>query len=420
MYPKFRKSLSTHVAPLAVLAAALFASNRASAAPGDVFVASGNGNDVIQISADGSTAAPFGMDASLTSPIALAFDAAGYLYVSSPPDGSISRYSPSGEGSTFSIDPAIHKVLGMAFDKAGKNLYAANADIDNNILRIDLAGRVTVFFDGSTGATIKTPAALAFDSTGNLYVANAGLMNIVRITPAGVASTFVAAGVGGLGVPVGIAIDASDNVYVSSLSSTTGTGMILRYTQAGASSVFSTAVSGNASLAFDAAGNLFVGDGKDNTVSRLGPDGTGAVFGTNTGVDGIGAIAVEPTPTGTDLPNFFTGAVPLGNDEYYLGAGQMPFGYYTVLADPRYIYHSDLGFEFLIDAGDAANGVFLYDFASSTFFYTSPTWFPFLYDFTLNSVLYYYPDPTAVAPHIYGTGSDRMFYSFATMEVITK
>ncbi len=419
MYPSLCKQLSARIVPLAVLAAALLPFNRASAAAGDVFVASGNNNAVIRITPDG-TGTAYGTGASLSDPIALAFDAAGYLYVSNPGAGTIARYSPDGAGSTFSIDPAIHKVLGMAFDKAGKNLYAANADVDNNILRLDLAGRVSVFFDGSTGATIKTPAGLAFDSTGNLYVANAGLKNVVRITPAGVASTFVAPGAGGLGFPVGIAVDASDNVYVSSFTNGTN-GSILRYTQAGASSIFNnTAVKSPGSLAFDAAGNLYAANGTDNTVTRITPDGNGAPFGTNLGVDGIGGIAVAPTATGTDHPAFFNGEIPLGNDGYYLGAGQMPFGYYTYFADPRYIYHSDLGFEFLIDSGDASNGVYLYDFASSTFFYTSATWFPYLYDFSLNAVLYYYPDTTATPPHIYGSGANRYFYNFGAMEIITK
>ena len=57
--------------------------------------------------------------------------------------------------------------------------------------------------------------------------------------------------------------------------------------------------------------------------------------------------------------------------------------------------------------------------ASSTFFYTSPTFpFPYLYDFSLNTVLYYYPNPSE-AGH-YNTNGTRYFYDFATGQVITK
>ena len=60
-----------------------------------------------------------------------------------------------------------------------------------------------------------------------------------------------------------------------------------------------------------------------------------------------------------------------------------------------------------------------YDFASSDFFYTSPRFpFPYLYDFGLNTVLYYYPDPNN-AGH-YNTDGVRYFYDFATGKIITK
>ena len=95
------------------------------------------------------------------------------------------------------------------------------------------------------------------------------------------------------------------------------------------------------------------------------------------------------------------------------------FGYYSFLSDSAYIYHFDLGYEYVLDANDGNDGVYLYDFASSTFFYTSPTFpFPYLYDFTLNKVLYYYPDPNN--PGHYNTNGVRYFYDFGTGQIITK
>ena len=116
---------------------------------------------------------------------------------------------------------------------------------------------------------------------------------------------------------------------------------------------------------------------------------------------------------------FFTGETALANGVYYLSfsAGNY-FGYYSYLSDPRYIYHFDLGYEYWIDANDGRSGVYFYDFASHTYFYTSPTFsFPYLYDFSLNTVLYYYPN-SSTAGH-YTTGP-RYFYDFATRQIITK
>ena len=118
--------------------------------------------------------------------------------------------------------------------------------------------------------------------------------------------------------------------------------------------------------------------------------------------------------------SFFKNEYTLSNGVYYL---QFPngnaFGYYSFFNDPRYIYHQDLGFEYTFDARDGKQGIFLYDFKSQHFFYTSPTFaFPYLYDYTLNAVLYYYPDPSN--PGRYNTNGVRYFYNFATGAIITQ
>jgi N-acetylneuraminic acid mutarotase len=128
-----------------------------------------------------------------------------------------------------------------------------------------------------------------------------------------------------------------------------------------------------------------------------------------------------PTPTTTATPNlhpaFFSGEIALGNGVYYL---QFPngnvFGYYSYLSDPRWIYHFDMGFEYLFDANDANHGIYFYDFVSSSFFYTSPSTFPYLYDFSLNAWLYYLPDVNNPGRY---THNPRWFFNFATGQWIT-
>ena len=115
---------------------------------------------------------------------------------------------------------------------------------------------------------------------------------------------------------------------------------------------------------------------------------------------------------------FFTGEAPLTNGVSYLefpGNGNV-FGYYSYLADPHYFYHFGLGYEYWFDAADSQHGVYLYDFASQGFFYTSPSFpFPYLYDFSLGTVLYYYANPANAEP-----GTARHFYNFSTGQIITK
>ena len=128
----------------------------------------------------------------------------------------------------------------------------------------------------------------------------------------------------------------------------------------------------------------------------------------------VNSITVQPSP------EFFTGEVPLSAGVYYLSfpSGHY-FGYYSYLSDPHYIYHFDLGYEYTFDADDNHSGIYLYDFKSNDYFYTSPGFpFPYLYDFGLKTVLYYYPDPNN-AGH-YNTNGTRYFYRFDTKQIITK
>jgi len=129
-----------------------------------------------------------------------------------------------------------------------------------------------------------------------------------------------------------------------------------------------------------------------------------------------------PTPTATATPGlhpaFFSGEVSLGNGVYYLQfPNGTPFGYYSYLTDPHWIYHFDMGYEYWFDANDGHGGIYVYDLMSNHFFYTSPSFpFPYLYDFSLNTVLYYYPDPNNPGHY---TTNPRYFYNFATGQIIT-
>ena len=76
-----------------------------------------------------------------------------------------------------------------------------------------------------------------------------------------------------------------------------------------------------------------------------------------------------------------------------------------------------MGYEYWFDANDGQNGIYFYDLISNHFFYTSPSFpFPYLYDFSLNTVLYYFPDPNRPGHY---TANPRYFYNFATGQIIT-
>ncbi len=149
---------------------------------------------------------------------------------------------------------------------------------------------------------------------------------------------------------------------------------------------------------------------------RYGTDASGNVYLLNK-QDGV--IRRIVMPASTHAP-FFANEMALSDGVFYLQLpGGNPFGYYAYLTDPHYIYHFDLGYEYVFDAADGQSGVYLYDFASAGFFYTSPGFpFPYLYDFSQNSPVYYYPDPNN--PGRYNINGVRYFYVFGTKQVISK
>jgi hypothetical protein len=114
---------------------------------------------------------------------------------------------------------------------------------------------------------------------------------------------------------------------------------------------------------------------------------------------------------------FFNGEASLGNGVYYLALpnGNV-FGYYSYLTDPHYIYHFDAGYFYIVDAGDANGGMYMYDFLSRHWWYTSRTFaFPYVYQFVTSSVLYYYPDQNNAGHY---TTHPRFFYDFGVNQIM--
>jgi hypothetical protein len=147
--------------------------------------------------------------------------------------------------------------------------------------------------------------------------------------------------------------------------------------------------------------------------NTLGASASGIAVGIN-GIGGTVSAATNSPATGH--PPFFTGEVYLGGGVYHL---QFPdgnlFGNYNYQYFPV-VFHYDLGLEYFLEANDGKAGAYLYDLASGHWFYTSPSLFPYLYDFTLNNWLYYFLD--AQNPGHYTT-NPRYFSNVGTGQIFT-
>jgi virginiamycin B lyase len=120
------------------------------------------------------------------------------------------------------------------------------------------------------------------------------------------------------------------------------------------------------------------------------------------------AAATDSTIIGATHPPFFNGEVSLGSGVYYLTfPDNNLFGAYTYLPG-SFIYHYDMGFEYVSPANDAGGDVYFYDFTSGHWWYTGPALFPNLYDFTLAAWIYYFPDTSN--PGHYTTNPRKFAY----------
>src|SRR6266480_3631842 len=110
-------------------------------------------------------------------------------------------------------------------------------------------------------------SGLAFDTAGNLFVADFAKRSVFKYTPDGTKSTFVA----GLKGPIGLCFDSKGNLIVSDETATTFKGSILKFTPEGKRSTFATGISSVGGMAFGHSGNLFVSE--ENSIFKFSPEG---------------------------------------------------------------------------------------------------------------------------------------------------
>jgi hypothetical protein len=116
------------------------------------------------------------------------------------------------------------------------------------------------------------------------------------------------------------------------------------------------------------------------------------------------------------LPNplFFLNEAPLADGVYYLQfQNKNLFGYYSYVSN-TILYHYEMGYEAFVPG--PSSDIYLYDFTSTHWLYTSTTLFPYLYDFNLNAWIYYLPN-TKNPGHY--TTNPRYFSNLTTNIIFT-
>lgn len=235
----------------------------------------------------------------------------------------------SGDGGPATA-ASFNQIAHAAFD-ASANLYVTDYN-NNRIRKIATDGTVTTIggtgVAGSTGdggpataARFNHPNGLAFDASGNLYIADQ-YNNVVRkISPSGTVSRFAgngSYGYSGDGGPAtaaklrnatNVTVDALGNVFITDYGShrirkVDGSGIITTVVGTGAPGfsgdggpATSAMIYQPVQVAFDAAGNMYFGDQLNNRIRKVTTSGIiSTVVGTGpTGYSGDGGPATNAT-----------------------------------------------------------------------------------------------------------------------------
>jgi sugar lactone lactonase YvrE len=189
--------------------------------------------------------------AKLNYPVAVALADSGKLYIADKLNNCVRKVSPTGKIATvagsatggYSGDGGaataalLNTPTGVVVDTA-KNLYIA--DQGNNCIRkVSAAGIITTYAgngtagfagDGgaATAAQFSSPAALAIDAAGNIFVADMGNNRIRKVSATGIITTVAgssamggysgdgyAATIAQLNAPTGVAVTSGGRIYIS-------------------------------------------------------------------------------------------------------------------------------------------------------------------------------------------------------------
>jgi uncharacterized protein (TIGR03437 family) len=241
---------------------------------------------------------------------------AGQLAGQAPPKYSIWTVAGNGAGGFAGDGGAatsaqVYCPIGLAVDSSG-NLYLAD-QLNHRIRKVTPAGTISTIagkdlqgFTGNdaaaTDATLRNPSGVAVDSAGNVYIADSTNHQVRKVGTDGKITAFAGAGVAGfaeldseskpldaknafLNFPTGVAVDASNNVYIADtlnhrirkvgtdgkISTVAGTGEAA-YAGDGGTAV-AAKINHPTGIAVGPGGSLYIADRLNHRVRKVTSDG---------------------------------------------------------------------------------------------------------------------------------------------------
>ncbi len=286
--------------------------------------------------------------AQLSYPMGVAVDASGNIYIADKGNNNVRKItkstgiistiagsvvgSPGTTGDNGAATAALlNQPVALALDAAGDIFVVDNG---NNRVRKISSGTISAYagiggagaYGGDNGPAtagqLWGPAGIAIDGNGQVYISDSGnnrvryvdhltskIFTLAGIPTAGFSGDGGAAGSAKLNKPLGLAVDASNNVYIAdfknncvrrvSASSAAITTVVGTPPTAGIGGDGSPASAAGlnlpADMTFDASGNMYIGDIGNNKVRKVTPFPTIAILGASTT-----SVCIKATETLSD------------------------------------------------------------------------------------------------------------------------
>lgn len=231
--------------------------------------------------------------AKFSGPTGITHNSTGSFFVADNGNKKIRQVASDGTVSTYLTTTSAPNAV--AFNVTGEMFIGAGT----TIVKMDLAGTQTIYAGSTTSGFDDGPVAsakfrfiydVAFDSAGNLFVSTQG-NNIRKISTDGIVSTFAGSTAGyqdgagasaQLNMPTGLAFDGTGNLYVAEylnhkIRKIDSSGTVTTVAGGtGAAASGTTDGSGEDSrflnpwgISFDAQGNLFVADSGNDRIRKI-------------------------------------------------------------------------------------------------------------------------------------------------------
>lgn len=281
------------------------------------------GTGAFAFAGDGGPAAR----ASVFNPNGVAADGQGNVYIADSTNNRVRKVNASGTISTvagtgsptFSGDggpaasAALQTPMALAVDASG-NLYIADS-ANNRVRKVNAAGAISTVAGGAilpgysgdggqaVGAGLFLPGGIAVDTSGNLFIADIGNNRIRKVSAGGVITTVTGNGTKGFsgdggpataaqlnlfGAHAGVAVDSAGNLYIADIANhrvrkVDGAGVITTVAGNGIAGfsgdggpAVNAGLNNPTDVAVDAAGNWYIADTTNHRVRKVTVSSGGA------------------------------------------------------------------------------------------------------------------------------------------------